>query len=76
MKIYVATIDLRYEVMAAATTEAAARKAAAKKGMAFLREAGCAVPEKQWNTVAKMDDYYGIRVTAVELDGPAEFVGL
>jgi hypothetical protein len=74
-KIYVATVFTRYEVMGAGSTAKAARKAAAEKAIEFLRANGCSAPEEEWNTVAKMDEYLGITVTEVLLDGAGSYVG-
>jgi len=74
-RVYVATIDTRYEVIAVATTELKARQAAAMKAMAYLRQNGCSSSSSDWDTVEKMDDYLGITVTVVTLDGLGDFVG-
>jgi hypothetical protein len=44
-RVYVATIETRYEVMAVATTEPNARQEAAEKAMSYLRQNGCSSPE-------------------------------
>ena len=76
MKVYVATItDFRYEQMAVASTAQAAREAVFARGVQYLNEMGTSAPEDEWNTVEKMDEYYGITVTEVEVDGPGVIFG-
>lgn len=70
--VYVATVDLKYEVMAVGRTEDEARQLAAREALKDLRY--WAKPYKvdpEVNTVAKIIDYYGINVTKVPVGGVA-----
>lgn len=71
MKVFVATIPTYYETMAVATTEAEARRLAAKYAYEFLKGADAVRPET--SSPKKVEEYFGIVVTEVEV-GSATFV--
>ncbi len=65
MNVFVATINLAQQVMVAATTPEAAKAEAFQQAKKLL--ACSSTPKSEWDTIEKMDDYYGINVTALEL---------
>jgi hypothetical protein len=71
MRVYVATIDTRYEVMAVATTAKEARQLVAKQALEYLRQGGH-TPEH--NSIKAVLDYFEPCVTELEI-GTADFTG-
>ena len=72
MKVYVATIQTRYETMAVALTEDEARRIASEYAHKFLSDVDALTDET--NTPEKVLDFFGSCVTEVEI-GSANFVG-
>jgi hypothetical protein len=73
MKVYVAAIPLKYEVIAVASTEATAIEMASRKAFADLKKAKQI--HSEINTPARLADYFGVNVTAVTVGGPGVCVG-
>lgn len=73
MKVYVATIPLYYEVMAVATTEAAAIQKVSEKAYEDLSD--CGQTDSNTDSPAKVADYFGVNITVVTIDGPGVCVG-
>lgn len=71
--VYVATVDLKYEVMGVGNTEEEAIKVAARRALKELRAADAVYPET--NTVAKIIEYFGVFATKVTI-GDTAIVGL
>jgi hypothetical protein len=69
-KIYVATIPLKYEVMACATTESEAMSLAAKFAYNHLMEIGAIIESTE--TPEKLLEYFGCCVTELDI-GSATF---
>lgn len=73
MIVYVATVPTYYQIMAVATTEAAAIRAAGIKALEYLKQLNA--ESDGFDTVEKVIDYFAVYATQVQLDGPGEFVG-
>lgn len=71
MKVFVATIPTRYEVIACATTEEEALSLAAKFAYNHLLEIGAIIEATE--TPEKLLEYFGRHVTELEI-GSASFV--
>lgn len=65
--VFVATIYMKYSVVAVAYNEGAARLQACKRAYKFLKDNGALTPET--NTIKKIEDYFGVTVTEVPIGG-------
>jgi hypothetical protein len=65
MKVFVAVVPMKYEVMAVADTEEKARRLAASEAFHFLKENGRLGDIKTLKDVA---EWYGVNVTEVEMN--------
>jgi len=70
--VWVATVPLKYEVMAVASTEDAAIELACKHALRRLREADAVYPDT--NTWRKIREYWGVYATKVTV-GTAVLTG-
>lgn len=71
-QVFVATIDTNYEVMAVAYTKKVAVTEACRMAYRYLRDVGAL--SDQTNTLAKIEEYFGVTVTVLNI-GSAGFVG-
>lgn len=71
MIVYVATIPLKYEVIAVAETEAQAIDLATRKAHEFLKDAFVLTDET--DTPQKIGEYFGVAVTRIAV-GTAAFI--
>jgi hypothetical protein len=67
IKVFVAVIQTKYEVMAVADTEEGARTAAVNKAWEYL--SGVKTDLKKW----EIADYFGVATTELVLNGSGEF---
>ena len=67
IKVFVAVIQTKYEVMAVADTEEAARKAVVNKAWEYLH--GVSIVKGTELKKSEIADYYGIAVTELILNG-------
>lgn len=67
IRVFVAVIQTKYEVMAVADTEEGARKAVANKAWEYLSGVGTDLKESE------IADYFGVAVTELVLNGSGEF---
>lgn len=63
--VFVASIYLKYSVVAVSYNREHAIYQAAKRAFKFLRENGALTPET--NTIKKVEDYFGVTVTEVPI---------
>jgi hypothetical protein len=68
MRVYVATIPTKYEIVAVATTESDARYLAAEHAKTYLADVGI-----HYDNADKVLEYFGCCVTEIEI-GTAKFV--
>ena len=73
MKVYVATVDTRYEIMAVGATEQEAIQVAGKRAFEWLSEQGALTDRT--DSVEKVIEYFDIWASEVEV-GKAIIVGL
>ena len=65
-KLFIAIVELKYEVIAVADSADKAQKLACSKALKELRANGCISTEN--NTMQKIIDYYGCNVTSLDLN--------
>lgn len=65
--VFVATIYMKYSVVAVAYRKEAAEYEACKRAYKFLKDNGALTPET--NTLKKIEDYFGVTVTEVPIGG-------
>lgn len=67
IKVFVAVIQIKYEVMAVADTEDGAHKAVVNKAWEYLSKVGTNLNKSE------IADYFGVAVTELVLNGAGEF---
>jgi len=67
IKVFVAVIQTKYEVMAVADTEEGAREAVVNKAWEYLSGVGTGLKKSE------IADYFGVAVTELALNGAGEF---
>ena len=67
IKVFVAVIQTKYEVMAVADTEEGVRKAVVNKAWEYLSGVGTDLKKSE------IADYFGVAITELALNGAGEF---
>ena len=65
--VFVATVPLRYEIVAVAYVKEVAEYEACRAAYKFLKDANALTPET--NSIPKIERYFGVRVTEVPIGG-------
>lgn len=72
MKVYVAVVETRYEVMAVAQTAKDAIRIASERALQFLHD-NDAVREGQTDTVERVAEYFGVYAQEIEVGSAVLF---
>lgn len=72
MEVYVARVPLSYDIVACATTQGAAERAALTQAMLFLQDAGW---YHEFKNPFDVLEWHGVITTRLEVNGPARFDG-
>ena len=72
MKVYIAKIELRDEIIAISTDEKKARTLALTQAKDYLVERGAPCDKGKW-TKPIIEDYFGVRVVSCEMESGTIF---